>query len=79
MKGTADAVNKALDAAVPNKYPETLNEAMRWGGWGKRNAQEVPGIVPPPAAGKVAAEVAAKFGANLAAEVAVAVAAIRAV
>lgn len=30
MEATAKSVNAALDAAVPEKYPETLNEAMRY-------------------------------------------------
>jgi hypothetical protein len=30
MESTAKAVNAALDAAVPEKYPETLNEGMRY-------------------------------------------------
>lgn len=30
MENTAAAVNAALDAACPQKYPETLNEAMRY-------------------------------------------------
>lgn len=29
MATTAQAVNAALDSAVPSKYPETLNDAMR--------------------------------------------------
>lgn len=30
MTTTAEQVNAALDAACPLKYPETLNESMRW-------------------------------------------------
>jgi hypothetical protein len=34
MKDTATSVNAALDAAVPNGYPETLYESMRCVGVG---------------------------------------------
>jgi len=30
MEGTAASVNAALDVACPQKYPDTLNEAMRY-------------------------------------------------
>lgn len=30
MESTASAVNAALDKACPQKYPETLNESMRY-------------------------------------------------